>query len=77
MRILAWRDNACWTQWHIEHLGRPLCGTPVPDDPWAMTSKAATPSDWARTCATCREIALRRAVPDVADEQDVIAVRAR
>ena len=57
MRILAWRENARWTQWHIDHLGQPLCGTPVPEHPWAMAYKAATPSDWPLICAKCRTLA--------------------
>lgn len=61
MKLLAWKAGREGSQWHIEHFGKPLCGTPVPDRPVYTVTKTAKPSDFARTCARCRELAVQAA----------------
>ena len=61
MRLVAWRTAKAWTLWHISHLAEPLCGVRIPETRIALADKAAKPSDWARTCAHCKVIALRAA----------------
>lgn len=61
MRLLAWRSAREWSRWHIDHLGQPLCGARMLEPHIATAYKPARPSDWAKTCDNCKEIALRAA----------------
>lgn len=65
MLLVAWRNADAWTKWHLDHLGQPLCGLRIPEKPIATAHKPAKPSDWAKTCESCREIALRAATGPV------------
>jgi hypothetical protein len=46
----------------------------MPDKVQAWVDRAAETKDWPHVCLKCREIALRRAAPDVADEPEPEAV---
>jgi len=61
MRIYAWRVSGKWTHWHILAVGKPLCGTPVPDKVQAQFDREVRPGDWPHVCLKCRELAVAQA----------------
>jgi len=58
---MAWRQSHRWTQWHVGHIGLPLCGTPVPDKPQAQHERAAEIRDWPHICKDCKALAIKAA----------------
>lgn len=53
-----------WSQYHISHIGRPLCGTLVPDRVQRSVDRPAQIRDWPHLCAKCRTLAQRAATAE-------------
>jgi hypothetical protein len=76
MRLLAWKVSTRWTSFHISAIGKPLCGTPVPDKVQASIDKPAEIKDWAHVCAKCRALAIKGATGDERSDAPVLKVLA-
>ena len=72
MRLLAWKVSARWTRFHIAAIGKPLCGTPVPNKVQGSIDKPAEIKDWPHICSKCRELAVKGATSSIEDPLTVI-----
>jgi len=59
VRLMAWRSGKTWTAFHVAHLGRPACGTPLPAPLERVTVREAQIKDWLHLCERCKEAVLR------------------